>query len=217
MPEITDATKYQIDLGLNLQGELMRPDILFDIGIPEASAQYQASLSSILSNEEELNRQAISLLVINSFLPSTWHASAVGATGIQESSSELITAQIGHWLSGISDDVNVGIDYDSANITGDEAAIAVALSTQLFNDRLHIEGEVGTQNLYFGTTDDLQIQDIRIKYDLKEDGTLQLTGYSTQRATVPGLEGENVQGVGILFNRDFNSIKDLFKRKQEKE
>lgn len=217
MPEITDATKYQIDLGLNLQGELMRPDILFDIGIPEASAQYQASLSSILSNEEELNRQAISLLVINSFLPGTWHASAVGTTGIQESSSELITAQIGHWLSGISDDVNVGIDYDSANITGDEAAIAVALSTQLFNDRLHIEGEVGTQNLYFGTTDDLQIQDIRIKYDLKEDGTLQLTGYSTQRATVPGLEGENVQGVGILFNRDFNSIKDLFKRKQEKE
>ncbi len=217
MPEITDATKHQINLGLNLQGELMSPNILFDIVIPEASAQHQASLSSILSNEEELNRQAISLLVINSFLPGTWHASAVGSTGIQESSSELITAQIGYWLSGISDDVNVGIDYDSANITGDEAAIAIALSTQLFNDKLHIEGEVGTQNLYSGTTDDIQIQDIRIKYDLKEDGTLQLTGYSTQRSTVPGLEGENVQGVGILFNRDFNSIKDLFKRKQEKE
>ena len=91
----------------------------------------------------------------------------------------------------------------------------LALSTQLFNDRLHIEGEVGTQNLYSGTTDDLQIQDIKIKYDIKEDGTIQLTGYSTQRATVPGLEGESVQGVGILFNKDFDRIKDLFKSKSK--
>ena len=137
----------------------MRPDILFDIDVTEATAQHQASLSSVLANEEELNRQAVSLLVINSFLPSTWHATAVGTTGIQESSSELITSQISHWLSGISDDVSVGIDYDSPINDGDDTAIALALSTQLFNDRLHIEGEVGTQNLYTGTTDDLQIQD----------------------------------------------------------
>ncbi len=216
LPEITDATKYNIDLGLNLQGELLRPDILFNIGVPEASAQNKASLTSLFSNEEELNRQAVSLLVINSFLPGTWHASAVGSTGIQESSSELITAQIGHWLSGISDDVNVGIDYDSPLSTGDEASIAIALSTQIFNDRLHIEGEVGTQNIYSGTTDDFQIQDVKIKYDINEDGSVQLTGYSTQKATVPGLEGENVQGVGILFNKDFESIKGLFKRKSKK-
>ena len=82
---------------------------------------------------------------------------------------------------------------------------------------MHIEGELGTQNLYSGTTDDLQIQDLKIKYDIVEDGTLQLTGYTTQRASVPGLEGESVQGVGFLINRDFDSIWDLFKRKQEKD
>ena len=103
------------------------------------------------------NRQAVSLLVLNQFLPSTWHATAVGSTGIQENSSELITSQLGYWLSGLSDDINVGIDYDSPTNTGDEAAIAVALSTQLLDDKLHIEGEVGTTNLYTGTTDDLQI------------------------------------------------------------
>ena len=217
LPEITDGSKYDINLGLNLKGDLMRPDILFDIEVPEATAQHQASLSSVLDNEEELNRQAVSLLVINSFLPSTWHATSVGTTGIQESSSELITSQISHWLSGISDDVNVGIDYDSPVNDGDDTAIVLALSTQLFNDRLHIEGEVGTQNLYSGTTDDLQIQDLKIKYDIVEDGTLQLTGYTTQRASVPGLEGESVQGVGFLINRDFDSIWDLFKRKQKKD
>ena len=215
LPEITDGSKYDINLGLNLKGDLMRPDILFEIDVPEASTQNQASLSYVLANEEERSRQAVSLLVINSFLPSTWHATAVGTTGIQESSSELITSQISHWLSGMSDDINVGIDYDSPVNNGDYTGIALALSTQLFNDRLHIEGEVGTQNLYSGTTDDLQIQDLKIKYDIVEDGTLQLTGYTAQRALVPGLEGESLQGVGFLINRDFNSIWDLFKRKQE--
>jgi hypothetical protein len=145
-------------------------------------------------------------------LPGAWQTAAIGSTGLQENSSELITSQLAYWLSGLSDDVSIGIDYDSANDTGDEAAIAVALSTQLLNDRLHIEGEVGTQNLYTGTVEDLQLQDIRIKYDLVEDGTFQLTGYSTQRATIPGLEGQSVQGVGILFNKDFDRIKDLFRR-----
>jgi len=216
MPELNSTNKQLVELDLILDGDLMRPDILFDIKIPESSAQYQASLASLISNEEERNRQAVSLLVLNQFLPSTWHATAVGATGIQENSSELITSQLGYWLSGLSDDLNVGIDYDSPTNTSDETAIAIALSTQLLDDKLHIEGEVGTTNLYTGTTDDLQIQDVRIKYDINDDGTLQLTGYATQRGTIPGLEGENVQGVGVLLNKDFDNIWDLFKRKSKK-
>ena len=153
---------------------------------------------------------------MNQFLPSTWHATAVGSTGIQENSSELITSQLGYWLSGLSDDINVGIDYDSPTNTGDEAAIAVALSTQLLDDKLHIEGEVGTTNLYTGTTDDLQIQDVRIKYDINDDGTLQLTGYATQKRNYSWTRRENVQRVGVLLNKDFDNIWDLFKRKSKK-
>jgi hypothetical protein len=215
MPELINSDKQRVNLDLLLKGDLMRPQILFDIHVPEGNTQEQAALASLISNDEERNRQAISLLVIHQFLPGSWQTAAIGSTGIQENSSELITSQLGYWLSGLSDDVSIGIDYDSANDTGDEAAIAVALSTQLLDDRLHIEGEVGTQNLYTGTAEDLQLQDVRIKYDLVEDGGLQLTGYSTQRATIPGLEGESVQGVGLLFNKDFNSIKDLFKRKSK--
>jgi hypothetical protein len=212
LPELMSSTKQRIELDLILSGDLMRPEILFDIHAPEGNTQEKAALSSLISNDEERNRQAISLLVIHQFLPGAWQTAAIGSTGLQENSSELITSQLAYWLSGLSDDVSIGIDYDSANDTGDEAAIAVALSTQLLNDRLHIEGEVGTQNLYTGTVEDLQLQDIRIKYDLVEDGTFQLTGYSTQRATIPGLEGQSVQGVGILFNKDFDRIKDLFRR-----
>ena len=212
VPEVIGNSKQKVELILALKGELMRPGITFDIQVPEADARTKAALASLIANEEERNRQAISLLVLQQFLPASWQSAAIGSTGIQENSTELISAQLGNWLSGLSDDVSIGIDYDAANDYGDEAALAIALSTELLNDRLHIEGEVGTTNLYTGTMDEIQLQDIRLKYDITDNGNLQLTGYSTQRASIPGLEGESVQGVGIIFHKDFDKIRDFFKR-----
>jgi hypothetical protein len=214
-PEVSENTKQRVDLILEMDGDLLRPGIQFDIRLPESDARTKATLASLLTNEEEMNRQAISLLVLQQFLPAQWQAAAIGSTGLQENSTELISAQLGNWLSGMSDDVNIGIDYDASNNIGDEAALAVALSTQLLNDRLHVEGEVGTQHLNSGSLEDLQLRDFRLRYDLKDDGSLQLTGYSTQRATIPGLEGESVQGVGIVFHRDFDNLRDLFKKREE--
>jgi hypothetical protein len=191
----------------------MRPGIKFDIELPESDARTRASLATLVSNEEEMNRQAFSLLVLQQFLQAEWQAAAIGSTGIQENSTELISSQLGNWLSGISDDIDVGIDYDAGTQAGDESALAVALSTQLLNNRLHVEGEIGTDKLNTGPLEDLKLRDVRIRYDINKDGSIQLTGYSTQRSTIPGLEGESVQGVGILFHKDFNKLNELFKRK----
>lgn len=212
MPDAGYSSKQKVEVELELKGELMKPGIVFDIVLPESSGEAQAALASHISNEEERNRQAMSLLVLHQFIPGSIHSAAIGSTGLQENSSELITSQLGNWLSSMSDDVSIGINYDSATDTGDEAAIAVALSTQILNDRLHIEGEVGTQNLYSGSMDDVQLQDVRIKYDLNETGNLQLTGYTTQRTDIPGFEGESVQGVGLLYHKDFDRFIDFFKR-----
>ena len=53
LPEVNSTNKQLVELDLILDGDLMRPNILFDIKIPESSAQYQASLASLISNEEE--------------------------------------------------------------------------------------------------------------------------------------------------------------------
>jgi hypothetical protein len=214
-PETLDNSKQRVDLILEMHGDLMRPGINFDIHLPEGDSRTKATLASLLANEEEMNRQAISLLILQQFLPPQWQASAIGSTGLQENSTELISAQLGNWLSGISDDVNIGIDYDAKDNSGNEAALAVALSTQLLDDRLHVEGELGTQQLNTGSLDDLQLKEFRVKFDIKDDGTLQLTGYSTQRANIPGLEGESVQGVGILYHRDFTKFRDLFGKRDD--
>lgn len=207
-PELPGRTKVELNMGL--KGNLMRPEIGFDIAVPEVNARLQALVESALINEEELNRQVMSLLVLQQFL-SPDPTSAVGTTGLQERSTEFLASQIGFWLSQMTQEIDVGLDYGTDANSG-EQALAVALSAQLLDNRLHVEGAVGTNHLFGGTTEDLQVQDVRVRYDLPPDGMFQLTGYSTTNPAVTGQTGTSTQGVGILMHAEFNTFREFWQR-----
>lgn len=207
-PELPGRSK--VELNMALKGNLMRPEIGFDIAVPEVNTRLQALVESALINEEELNRQVMGILVLQQFL-SPDPTAAVGTTGLQERSTEFLASQVGFWLSQMTREVDVGLDYGT-DATSGEQALAVALSAQLFDDRLHMEGAVGTNHLFGGTTEDLQVQDVRIRYDLPPDGMFQLTGYSTTNPAVTGQTGTSTQGVGVLMQSEFNSFGELWRR-----
>jgi hypothetical protein len=202
--------RAKVQLGMGLKGNLMRPEIAFGVDVPEVDTRIQALVESALINEEELNRQVMGLLVLQQFL-SPDPTSAIGTTGLQEKSTEFLASQIGFWLSQMTREVNVGLDYGTSATSG-EQALAVALSAQLLDDRLHVEGAVGTDRLFGGSTQDLQVQDIRIRYDLPPDGTFQVTGYTTSNPVITGQAGSTTQGVGLLMQSEFNSFRELWGR-----
>ncbi len=205
--------RSDVDLVLGLQGNLLRPDIGFQIEVPGADTRLQALVESALINEEELNRQAISLLVLQQFLSPDPTAAAIGTTGLQERSTEFLAAQVGNWLSQATNDVDVGLDY-GANAVSGEQALAVALSTRLLDDRLHLEGAVGTQRLTGGNGQDFQVQDVRVSYDLKPGGAFQVTGYTQMNPVIPGQEGTSTQGVGIRFRKEFAYLREIFRQRK---
>ena len=90
----------------------------------------------------------------------------------------------------------------------------VALSTQFLDDRLHIEGEArGTTPGAAVSQADVQLQDLRVAYDITEDGRVQISGY---RETAPGwngLDGSTTMGIGIRFREQFDAWSELFRRK----
>jgi len=116
----------------------------------------------------------------------------------------------------MTQEVNVGLDYGTSAASG-EQALAVALSAQLLDDRLHVEGAVGTDRLFGGSAQDLQVQDIRIRYDLPPDGTFQVTGYTTSNPVITGQAGSTTQGVGLLMQSEFNSFRELWGRMWRRE
>ena len=71
LPEIErDNWKHKslVDVYINLENDLMNPDVNFNVKVPKANESVKASLQSIFSNNEELNKQVFSLLILNQFI-----------------------------------------------------------------------------------------------------------------------------------------------------
>ena len=209
--------RVPIELLLSLNGGLFQPEIGFNIEVPEADSRLEALIRGALLNEEELQRQALSLLVVNQFISQDPLNSALGGFQSGGQSSAFIANQLGHWISQISPGMDLGLDYSNNNLSG-EQELALALSTQLFNERLKIEGEFGAQSTGQMSTDDIQIQDITVSYDLDAKGQYQVTGQSkSNQSMINTLDGSSTQGVGIRMRHEFNRWGDWRVQKTDRE
>ena len=106
-----------VELALNLNDNLMSPNISFDISLPEASEQTKRELESILYvnnndvNSQEMNQQVFGLLVLNRFLPTSTTGGAdggynAGAQGLNNG-YEFVSNQLSNWASRLSDNFDV--------------------------------------------------------------------------------------------------------------
>lgn len=205
--------RVPVDLKLDLNGALLRPDISFDVEVPRASPQLQALVDNALFDEDEKNRQAISLLALGQFISPDPNVPLIADVSLTEQSTALLTAQLGNWLSSFTGGVDVGLNYGSNDLSG-EQEVALALSTQLLDDRLHIEGEAKGTAAGATASTDLSLQDLRIAYDLTEDGRLQISGYRETQPGFTGADGTTTMGIGLRFRQQFDRWGDLFNRKE---
>ena len=159
-----------------------------------------------MGTEQEKNRQAFSLLVLKKFLPTTSFSSF--ELGIAENSTEFLSSQLNNWLSQITDEVDIGLNYRP----GDEISnqeIALALSTQLFSDKLYISGNLGvTRGNKRNHNPNTLIGDVRLEYLLGKDGKIRLLVYNDSNnfdINTTSYETSSTQGAGILYKEEFES------------
>ncbi len=216
-PEESEQLRQRIPVHLNmlLTGKLMSPLIGFDITLPTSDDLTRARLAGTLNNEQEVNRQAFSLLVLRRFISPPDIAKTNTSLGLAENSTELITSQLSNWLSQISDDFDIGVNYSPGDqISSDE--LAIALSTQLFNDRLLLSGNFGVQQAptAAGTENSSNlIGDIRIEYKVTPKGKIRLIVYnqSNEFDLVRNRQNNYTQGMGIVYQEEFDSLYELFR------
>src|SRR5690606_12959565 len=102
--------------------------------------------------------------------------SNVGST----TSMEMLSNQLSNYLSKISTRFDVGFNYRP----GDEISsqeVELALSTQLFNDRVVIDGNLGvTDNSGLSNNQNTSnfVGDFSIEYKITEDGKLRVKAFN---------------------------------------
>jgi hypothetical protein len=224
-PTQTSGKRVPINLIMGLQGKMMNPTIGFDLELPQSDQLTKSRLASVVSTEQERNRQAFALLVMGRFI-SPPNITQTGGTGVGLASngSELISSQISNWLSQISDDFDLGFNYRPGDKISNEQ-IELALSTQLFNDRVSVTGNFGVARGSANTSQTTNyIGDVRVEYNITQDGKIRLMVYNEsndQRVTTT-TQSPYTQGIGVIYQEEFDNwkelaigIQELFKRKVE--
>ncbi|NVO21033.1 MAG: translocation/assembly module TamB domain-containing protein [Bacteroidetes bacterium] len=220
---VEEASKrIPVDCIVSLTNSLYNPDIRFSIAMPETDAVTQRLVYGAIdtSNAVAMNQQMISLLVLNSFT-STGENAGISASGLGLSSFGMVSGQLNNWLSKISKDFDVGVNYRP----GDQMSaqeLELALSTQLFNDRVVIDGNFGRSTASSQTASANQnanqwIGDVNVEVKITEDGRFRMKAFNRTNTSLDPFSGQSpyTQGVGVLYRKDFDSFRDLF-RKQRK-
>ena len=158
-------------------------------------------------------QQVFSLMVLGSF--SYTAGSNIVRFGTTAGYS-VITNRLSSWLSQISKDFDIGINYTPDDkLTNEE--LEVALSTQLFDDRLIIEGNFGV--IRGNKSDANNVNNIV--------GDVDLTFRLTKRLSLKAYNHTNIknnnyyyysfenysdftQGIGISFSQSFDNLREVF-------
>jgi len=217
--------RIQVECVLNMTNNLLSPDISFDINLPNADQSARTDVINRIGvgNDQEMNRQVFGLLLLNKFLPKEDQNFGNETGGFfSASSAELLSNQLSSWLSRISNDFDVGLNYrPGSNVASDE--VEVALSTQLFNNRIVVDGNVGvanSRNPQQGQSTSNIVGDVNIEYKITADGQFRVRAFNRSNDVAANALVNNnapfTQGVGLSYRKEFNNWADLFKKKAPK-
>jgi hypothetical protein len=198
----------------------MNPTINLDIRLPNANEETKNLFKSAIGTEEEKNNEVIALLFAGYFIPtnssttassgySTAGAGAAGYNGI-----EFLSNQLSQKLSQIAKDFDIGVNYRPADqITTD--MVALALSTQVVNDRIIVNGNVDVGGRPVGGPNSNSsniVGEGNIEYKVTPNGKLRIKAFNRSNESYIENLSPYTQGVGVTYKENFNSFGNLLKR-----
>lgn len=215
----TQGTSYSqripVMCKINLTKNLTNPDIKFNIELPTTESRIRDEVAQYISSEEDMNKQVLSLLVLGKFYTPEYLRGSYSSSGnnlVGSTASELFSNQLSNWLSKISNDFDIGVNYRPGNqITNDE--VELALSTQMFNDRVSINGNIGNNAAQRTTTNsNALVGDADINVKLTNNGKLQFKAYNHSNNNLIYETSPYTQGIGLSYREDFNDFEELWKK-----
>ncbi|PIQ48972.1 MAG: hypothetical protein COW03_07390 [Cytophagales bacterium CG12_big_fil_rev_8_21_14_0_65_40_12] len=222
--------RYPTKVLLKLDGPLLSPNINFDIDLSQVvtqDIQLQTSLNAfknrIASDEQELNRQVLNLIVLNSF--TEVGGLNIGGRSTTQNVSQLLSNQLSQLVAQL--DENLEIDFDLTDLDKDAFnTFQLRLSYTFLNGRLRVTREGGLSNQansqVSNTVDVSSIAgDWTAEYLLTSDGRYKVKVYSRANyniasALTTGNGTNQTTGASISQSSSFNSLREFFSGIEDK-
>ena len=233
-PTVRNTYKQKIPFQtlLKMNGELLKPEITFDIVLPDGNYDVstdvvsltQTKLEQLRQEPAELNKQVFALLLLNRFIGENPFASESGGTSAEslarQSVSKILSQQLNDLAGELITGVQLEFDLESTDdyTTGtreNRTDLNVGVSKKLLNDRLKVT--VGSSFAVEGqeraNEESNNIAgDVALDYQLTKDGRYMVRAYRKNEYQV-AVEGQVVEtGVAFIITMSYNKFRELFHR-----
>ena len=196
--------------GIDITGKLSNPEVSFSIDIPDLSPSAQVEVQSALNSEDKIQKQFLYLLIASSFLPTEESGiTSDGSEMLFSNVSSIMSGQINNIFEKLNIPLDLGLNYQATQ--EGKNLFDVAVSTQLFNNRVIVNGTVGNKQR-LGTPTTEIAGDIDIEIKISRNGALRVTLFSHSADQFSSyLDNSQRNGAGITYQREFNSFGQFFR------
>ncbi|HIB38139.1 translocation/assembly module TamB [Mesonia sp.] len=213
---------------LNVDGELMQPRLNFGLDMPEdeqgaIGGTVYGRVRQLNQQEDQLNKQVFSLLVLNRFYPEQGADGSQGgaATVARDNLNQALSDQLNVFSDRLTGNTGIELSFGLNSYTDyqgsapqDRTDLNVSARKKLLNDRLVVQAgsEIGVQGENRPGEANPVIGNVSIEYLLTEDGRWRIRGFrKSQYENI--IDGQVfVNGVALIFMREFNKFNELFKK-----
>ncbi|MEO6191296.1 MAG: translocation/assembly module TamB domain-containing protein [Saprospiraceae bacterium] len=229
--------KTNFQVLLHIKGDISKPEISFDIVLPEKSEGVTNEMSTTINNkldqlrtdESSMNKQVFALLLFNKFIGEQ-SSDFFGGNG---GGNKLLANQsVSGFLNGainqIADDLIKGVDVDLnlKNVNDDpnvqRTDLSVMVGKSFLNDRLNasvgksftVDG-VNPSSISNTNTNTQYIPDVNTTYKLSKDGKYMLRAYRKNQYEAL-LDGYFIEtGTSFNFTIDYDKFREITKKNRK--
>ena len=205
------SARRTVNCGIGVSGKFREPKLSFSIEVPDLDPTTKSRVESALNTEDKVQRQFLSLLISGSFMPDEQSGVVNNTNVLYSNVAEIMAGQLNSILQKLDIPLDFGLNYQSSDSGSN--IFDVAVSTQLFNNRVIVNGNVGNREYANSSTSEGDVVgnlDIEIK--LGKSGQLRLNLFSHSADDYTNyLDNTQRNGVGIAYQREFNTFMDFFR------
>ncbi|MGQ7947526.1 translocation/assembly module TamB domain-containing protein [Flavobacterium sp. WC2509] len=236
-PAVRNSYKQKIPFQtlLKMKGELMKPEITFDIILPDGNYDVsadivtasQTKLEQLRQEPAELNKQVFALLLLNRFIGENPFASESGGTSAESLARQSVSKILSQQLNDIAGELITGVqlefdlesteDYTTGTMEN-RTDLNVGVSKKLLDDRLKVTvgSSFGVEGNTRANEQSTNIAgDVSLDYQLTRDGRYMVRAYRKNEYQV-AVEGQVVEtGVAFVITMSYNKFRELFHRSAE--
>ena len=200
-----------VNCGIQITDKLSNPRLAFSIDIPDINPTVKARVESALSSEDKIQKQFLSLLISNSFLPDEQSGIVNNSSVLFSNVTEIMTNQLNTIFQKLDIPLDLGFNYQQSEQGND--IFDVAVSTQLFNNRVIVNGNIGNKESTSGSSTSDVVGDLDIEIKLDRPGAFRLNLFSLSADQYTNyLDNSQRNGIGIAYQQEFNNFGQFVKR-----